>query len=126
MASIILLKEKSPVKNYSRQTTDDRQIHLRSNTHGCELTNKKYIYAFTLYAHNNLHSYFFSVNIIKFNWVGANTNDVVLLNDLNYNEEAVRKWMPFLNLLEGALVHYKHTKKLSVLLGEQFMDNKQK
>ena len=33
-------KLKSPVKNYSRQTTDDRQIHLRSNTHGCELTSR--------------------------------------------------------------------------------------
>ena len=31
----------------------------------------------------------------KFNWVGANTKDVVLLNDLNYSEEAVMKWMPF-------------------------------
>ena len=38
-------KLRSPVKNYSRQTTDDRrrQINLRSNTHGCELINQQEI-----------------------------------------------------------------------------------
>ena len=41
----------------------------------------------------------------KFNWVGANTKDAVFLNDLNYSEEGVMKWGPFLNLLEGAPVH---------------------
>ena len=62
--------------------------HLQIHNGGlkCKQT-KKYIYTYTLYAHN-LHSYFFSVNTIKFNWVGANTKDVVLLNDLNYSEEA--------------------------------------
>ena len=41
----------------------------------------------------------------KFNWVGANNKEVVFLNDLNYSEEGVMKWMTFLNLLEGAAVH---------------------
>ncbi len=41
----------------------------------------------------------------RFNFVGANLKQVVFLNDLNYSEETVMKWGPFLNLLEGAPVH---------------------
>ena len=40
----------------------------------------------------------------NFNWIRANTKQVVFLNDLNYNE-GVMKWMHFLNSLEGAPVN---------------------
>ena len=41
----------------------------------------------------------------KYNWVGAHEKDIVFLNDLNYSEENVMPWGPFLNLLEGTPIN---------------------
>ena len=61
--------------------------------------------SFVLMPLREIYNAFLCPSSNKFNWVGANQKDVVLLNDLNYNEEDVMKWMPFLNLLEGVPIH---------------------
>ena len=45
--------------------------------------------------------------------VGTNKKDVVLLNDLNYNEKDVMKWMALVNLLEGVPIHISVSKNHS-------------
>lgn len=61
--------------------------------------------SFILMPLTEIYNTFMCPSSNKFNWVGANEKEVVLLNDLNYSEEGVMKWMTFLNLLEGAPVH---------------------
>jgi hypothetical protein len=58
------------------------------------------IYALTVI----YHTFISPAEGTNFNWVGAPSKEVILLNDLNYSED-VLPWGTMLNLLEGKPIH---------------------